>query len=206
MIDFIKGKVVREEEGSIVLECAGIGYAMEVSDNTLATLRAQGEEQEVLLYVHEVLRDDAHLLYGFSTPQERALFRHLITVSGVGPATARLLLSAYNVAEVVLIVANGDHQQLKRVKGIGEKTAQRIVVDLQKKFASLRTEFASTEIASGIAQRGAQYTEMRAEALSALLTLGFHRNSTEKVLDSLLTSDTTIDSVEKLIKRALQTL
>lgn len=204
MYDYIKGKLTRIEETTVVVERGMIGYAVQVSDTTLSTLQAQGDA-EVCLYLHQVVRDDAFTLYGFITLQERALFRRLIGVPGVGPSTARVILSSHSVADIVVMVAEGDHSALKRVKGIGEKTAQRIVVELQKSFMKLRDEYRTTGASTARGRRTAPTEGIRAEALSALTSLGFNKNSTEKALDALLAAEE-ITTVEHLIKRALQTM
>ncbi len=201
MYDYIKGRLARVEGTAVVVECGMIGFWVEVSDTTRAAI-AREPESEICLYLHHVVREDAQLLYGFSTLQERTLFRQLLGVPGVGPSTARGILSSHSVAEIVVMVSEGDHSALKRVKGIGEKTAQRIVVELQKSFMRLREEY---RVGAVTPRGGGASGAMRAEALVALTSLGFSKASTERALDALLSSEE-ITTVEQLIKRALQTM
>ena len=146
MIEYIKGELTELTPTLAVVEAAGVGYALNISLNTFSGIQGK---KDVKLYVQEALvtggRDDSFTLYGFSTKQERALYRLLITVSGVGANTARMILSASSPAELCNTIANGDERMLKSVKGIGLKTAQRIIVDLRDKIATLGIEEAQKE-------------------------------------------------------------
>ena len=180
MLEFVEGTVESLTPTSVVLANGGIGYLIQVSSATYGAL--QGRERV--------------RLYGFATVEERALFRLLISVSGVGPSTGRMILSAYETAELVGYIEAGDEGALKRVKGIGLKTAQRVIVDLREKVANLGVEPA------GIV---GQSNKAKAEALSALVTLGFPRAASEKTLSQLLAKDGAL-TVEQLIRLALKQL
>lgn len=196
MIEFVTGEVVDLTPTSVVLVNGGLGYLLQISMQTYTQLE---EKATALLYVHEVLREDAHELYGFFSKQERTLFKLLISVSGVGPNTGRVLLSAYDVEEVVDIIARGNASRLCRAKGVGTKTAQRIIVDLQGKIPDL-----IPTVGKGGVQ-GTVHNTTRDDALFALIALGFQKSATEKVVDALIKSGEHF-SVEQLIKAALQQL
>ncbi len=193
MYDFIKGYLAELNPAYAVVEAGGIGYVVNVSLNTYAAL--EGKEQ-VMLYLHQVVREDAHLLYGFISTSERELFRHLISVSGVGANTARVILSSLSADEIAQAIMQGDVNTLKRIKGIGLKTAQRIVVDLKDKLGKSALEqdiFASSN------------NTAKQEALSALVMLGFTKSVAEKTIDQLFKQNPT-HTVESLIKDALKGL
>ena len=193
MYAFISGKVAEKSPTYVVIDNNGIGYYINI---TLNTFTAIGEKSEVRLYVHEQILDDAHNLFGFATTNERDLFELLISVSGVGCNTARLLLSSLTVSELSNAIANDDAKAIQAAKGIGAKTAQRIVIDLKDKLkkADLQTEIFAT-----------QNNTNKAEALSALTILGFSKAAVEKALDKLLKAMPDA-SVETLIKEALKVL
>ena len=193
MIDFISGDVASLTPTEVVIANGGVGYLFQISMQTYTAIEGK---VTVLLYAHESIREDAYELYGFLTKAERSLFRLLISVSGVGANTARLLLSSYETAELVSIIRDGDAVRLCQAKGIGTKTAQRIIVDLQNKVG---------ELGAAGGGRLAAHNTKRDEALFALIALGFARAASEKVLDSLLKSDATL-TVEQLIKAALRQL
>ncbi len=193
MIDFISGDVVSLSPTEVVIANGGMGYMLQISMQTYTAIEGK---VTVLLYVHEAIREDAYDLYGFLTKTERSLFRLLISVSGVGSNTARLLLSSYESAELVAIIRDGDSTRLCQAKGIGTKTAQRIIVDLQNKVGDLSV------VGTGAL---AAHNTKRDEALFALIALGFARAASEKVLDALLKSDASL-TVEQLIKAALRQL
>ena len=194
MYSFISGKIVEKNPAYVVIDNQGIGYLINITLNTFASI---GEQAEVRLYVHLAIREDAHVLYGFYTEEERSLFLQLITVSGVGCNTARLILSSLTVRETVDAIANNNIKAIQGVKGIGAKTAQRIIVDLHDKVAKL-------DLTDG-EKTPAGYNTLKEESLSALMVLGFNRTSVEKVLDKLL-SQMENPSVEQLIKEALRLL
>ncbi len=194
MYSFISGKVAEKNPAYIILDNQGIGYLINI---TLNTFTAIGEQSEVKLYVHLAIREDAHILYGFYTEEERSLFLQLITVSGVGCNTARLILSSLTVRETVDAISNNNTKAIQSVKGIGAKTAQRIIVDLHDKISKLNiSEGEKTPVG---------YNTLKEEALSALMVLGFNRTSIEKILDKLM-SQMESPNVEQLIKEALRLL
>lgn len=187
MYEYISGKLASLTAANAVVDCGGVGYLMEI---TLTTYAAIQEKQEVRLWVHEVIREDAHLLYGFSTTAEREMFRMLLGVNGVGASTARMMLSSLSVEELTNAIASQDAKLVQRVKGVGAKTAQRIVLELQDKVGVAGTAMAAAPTAS----------RNKEEALSAMVMLGFPKAAADKVLQKL---DSTL-SVEELVKEALQ--
>jgi len=194
MFEYIKGPITDITPTYIVVECAGVGYYVNISLQTFSILEGK---KETLIYLHQVVREDAHILFGFANKDERELFRHLISVSGVGANTARVILSSMSAAEIQKAIVQADINALKQIKGIGLKTAQRIIVDLKDKVfgkdtgpAQLFTSISNTT---------------RQEALSALVMLGFNKSAVEKVLDLLLKEQKDL-TVEGLIKLALKRL
>ena len=194
MYSFISGKVAEKNPAYVVIDNQGIGYLINI---TLNTFTAIGEQEEAKLYVHLAIREDAHTLYGFYTEEERSLFLQLITVSGVGCNTARLILSSLTVRETIEAISSNNIKAIQSVKGIGAKTAQRIIVDLHDKVTKLN-------ISEG-GKSPTPYNTTKDEALSALMVLGFNRTSIEKTLDKLL-SQMENPNVEQLIKEALRLL
>jgi Holliday junction DNA helicase RuvA len=193
MYHHLNGKLIEKKPTYAVVECCGIGFYALISLNTYSQLKDEGSQ--LTLLTHLIVREDAQLLYGFSTDAERELFRHLIQVSGVGPNTALLILSAMGAKELKSVIASGDFLSLKRIKGIGEKTAQRIVIDLQNKVEKVDTGIFSTP-----------GNTIRNEALSALLLLGFQRMAAEKAIDKVISTSGSDNKVEDLIKQALKLL
>lgn len=194
MYSFISGKIVEKNPAYVVVDNQGIGYLINITLNTFTSI---GEQAEAKLYVHLAIREDAHVLYGFYTEEERSLFLQLITVSGVGCNTARLILSSLTVRETIDAIANNNIKAIQSVKGIGAKTAQRIIVDLHDKVSKLNIEEGE--------KTSFGYNTLKEEALSALMVLGFNRTSIEKALDKLL-SQMENPNVEQLIKEALRLL
>lgn len=201
MIEYIKGELTELTPATAVVEAAGVGYALNISLNTYSTIQGK---KEVKLYVHENLvtggRDDAYTLYGFASRQERDLYRLLITVSGVGANTARMILSASSPSELCNAIASADERMLKAVKGIGLKTAQRIIVDLKDKILSLGI---AQEVAAGTATDSTIPVDVRDEAVAALTMLGFSPAPTANVVTAILTDDATLP-VEQVVKLALK--
>jgi Holliday junction DNA helicase RuvA len=193
MLEFIKGEISELTPTFVVLELNGIGYRVNISLFSYSALQGINSCR---LYIHQVIREDAHLLFGFTGIDERDIFRLLISVSGIGANTARMILSSMSPDEVRNAVAGGRVDLLKSIKGIGAKSAERIIVDLKDKIGKI----------SDISQlfRQADNT-LKKEALSALEILGFNRKPAEKVIDGLLASDSSL-SVEDLIKQALKHL
>lgn len=192
MLYHLRGSVTRKTPTYVVVDCVGVGYLIHISLTTFGELPDSGP---IELLLHPVYREDAQLLYGFVTELERDVFVLLNSVSGVGASTARVILSTLRPDEALSVIANGDSGSLQRIKGIGAKTAQRIVVDLRDKAVKLG---ASSGSPSG--SHSARY-----EAIEALLVLGFARPAVEKVLSALAAEDADA-SVEDLIKRALARL
>ena len=207
MIEYIKGELTDITPATAVIEARGVGYLLNISLNTYSAIQGK---KEVKLYVHEAImtggRDDSYTLYGFYNKQERELYRMLITVSGVGSNTARMILSATSATELVNIIATGNEKALKGVKGIGLKTAQRIIVDLRDKMAAsgIIADIASAEGAmGGQATLNAQQTETRDEAVGALTMLGFAPAPSNKVVTEILRGNPSMP-VEQVIKQALK--
>lgn len=197
MIDFIKGKVIEKTPAHAVIEANGVGYGMNISINTYSKM---ADSAECKLYTEQVfVRDDNPKFYGFFESDERDIFRKLISVSGVGGASAMLMLSSLSSAEIIGAVNTANVALLKSIKGIGEKTAQRIVVDLKGKLGKHE---------GGISQiMTPTYNKNREEALLALVALGFGRPVAEKAIEKAVKQqDMTTDNVEKLIKAALKNL
>ncbi|MBR4887326.1 MAG: Holliday junction branch migration protein RuvA [Muribaculaceae bacterium] len=193
MIDYLSGQLTEITPTSAIVECGGIGYEVNIS---LIDFTSIQNEKNVKLYIHEAIREDAHLLYGFTSKRGRELFRLLIGVSGVGPNTARLILSAITVTDLEQTIASGNDSILKSVKGIGAKTAQRIIVDLKDKIKVGESTLISMSSTS---------SESYDEALSALIMLGFTSQQSQKVLKKLF-ADTPSITVENAIKMALKML
>lgn len=201
MIDYIKGELVEISPALAVVEAYGVGYSLNIS---LVTYGAIQSFKEVKLYVHEALttggRDDSFTLYGFHTKQERELYRLLITVSGVGSNTARMILSSLTPSELCNVIANGNDKTLKGVKGIGLKTAQRIIIDLKDKIVSLGI---TSEIKISSDSHSNINTAVKDEAVGALTMLGFSPAPSAKVVSDILTSNPDLP-VEQVVKLALK--
>lgn len=194
MLEYIKGVAAEVNPAYVVMETGGFGYMVTITVNTFTDI--SNLKGEIKLLLHEVIREDARLLYGFSTARERELFRLLIGVSGVGPNTAVLILSGMAVAELEGVIVAGDHSRLKNVKGIGTKTAQRIIVDLKDKIKPSADALA---VAGGLAPVNSEVYE---EALAAMVALGFPKAASVKVLRKVFDAEPDI-TVDRAIKRAL---
>lgn len=201
MIDYIKGELAELTPAQAIVEAYGVGYALNISLNTYENIQGK---KDVKLYVHESLvtggRDDSYTFFGFATKQERDLYRLLITVSGVGANTARMILSAAPPAELAGAISSGNERLLKGVKGIGLKTAQRIIVDLKDKILSLGI---AQEVSAGSATDSTIPSDVRDEAVAALTMLGFSPAPTAKVVTAILTDDPSLP-VEQVVKLALK--
>ena len=189
MIEYIKGELTELTPAMAVVECHGVGYGINVSLNTYSAIQSK---KEVKLYIVESIREDAYNLYGFATKQERELFLLLITVSGIGGNTARMILSALSPSELCNVISSGNDKLLKTVKGIGLKTAQRIIVDLKDKIGT-----------TGIETHA--HSEVYEEAIAALTMLGFAQVPSQKVVSAILKEEPEA-AVEKVIKLALKRL
>jgi len=204
MIDYIRGKVAEAEPTRAVIDCGGVGYEVIITLPDYGPLQhAQQKGESVKLYVHEIIRDDAHTLYGFTGTQVRSLFRLLIGVSGVGPGSARLILSALSGDDLCECIETGDHTRLKTVKGIGTKTAQRIVVDLKGK---LKDDLAFAVPGGAYVDiSGPASSGVESEAVAALQILGYTSEASKKAVRILLKQEPDM-TVEQLIRSALRTL
>ena len=195
MIDYIKGTIVELNPAYAVIDNQGIGYMLNISLLTYDNLSPIGQGNESKLFVHEAIREDAYLLYGFSTKKEREAFLQLISVSGVGPNTARMIMSSMSVEDFSRAIAGHNVALFKSVKGVGAKTAQRIIVDLKDKIKLADdTLLEKTDLAAG---------ETFDEALAALVMLGFTQQASQKALKSLFSSNPAL-TVEQAIKQALK--
>jgi len=192
MYAFIEGAISEITPASVVIECHGVGYDISISVNTYSQIK---DLASCRLLTHLAVREDAMILFGFAKEQERALFRNLISVSGVGAGTARLILSSLTPEEVTGAIASGNVPLLQRVKGIGGKTAQRIIIDLKDKLGK---DPGLREIL------GSPHNTKKEEALSALTMLGFNKSLAEKTIDKILKDEGTPLTVEQLIKSALK--
>lgn len=194
MITHLEGKLVEKNPTNVVIDCHGVGYFVNISLNTYSAL---GSTDNVRLYTYLQIKEDAHTLYGFANKAEREVFVLLISVSGVGAGTARTMLSALTAAQVRSAIINGDVATIQSVKGIGAKTAQRVVLDLKDKMLKLQ------DLAD---EPSAIIHSNKEEALAALEVLGFVRKQAEKVLDKVLRTANNELSVEELIKEGLNQL
>tara|TARA_B100001142_G_scaffold330377_1_gene398779 strand:+ start:5786 stop:6367 length:582 start_codon:yes stop_codon:yes gene_type:complete len=193
MFHHFVGRVIEKSPAHIVLECGGVGYYLNIS---LTTFGQIGEAKEVKLLTHAVYREDAQLLFGFHTGVERDVFLLLLSVSGVGANTARMILSALRPNEAIQAISNGDSGTLQRIKGIGAKTAQRIVIDLRDKVGGVSTIKGSGD---------ESVSSVRAEAIQALIVLGFSRSIVERIVSSILSKDGDHD-LEDVLRIALSQL
>jgi Holliday junction DNA helicase RuvA len=193
MITHIRGKLVEKNPTFAIIEANGIGYWLNISLNTYSQLP---DNEFVILYTHLSIKEDAHTLYGFINKIEREIFRLLISVSGVGPSIARTMLSSMTTDEIQHAIASNNVGVIQSVKGIGVKTAQRVLVDLRDKISKT---YAIDEVSVSLSNT------IKNEALSALEVLGFNKKQVEKVVDKILLEDNTV-SVEVLIKKALKNL
>ena len=193
MINYIKGIITELNPASVTIETGGVGYFISISVNTFSKLDGKTEFK---ILVHEVIREDAHQLFGFADKEERDIFRLLISVSGIGANTARMMLSSLSPGEIERAIIESNVNILKSVKGIGLKTAQRVIVDLKDKVGK---QAASGEIFA------LEDNTRKEEALSALVMLGFAKSAVTKVLDNIIRKEKNL-TVEDLIKRALKNL
>lgn len=191
MIAQLVGKLVEKNPTDFVVDCNGVGYEVKVSLNTFSTI---GSNEKVLVYTKLIVREDAQILYGFADKIEREMFGHLISVSGIGPSTAMIMLSSMVPGEIANAITSEDAKTIQSIKGIGAKTAQRVIIDLKDKM--LKMAFSSENIFNS--DNTNQF-----DALTALTSLGFDKKSAEKAIDKVATGS---ESVEELIKGALKIL
>lgn len=192
MIAHLNGKLIEKNPTNLIVECGGVGYFVKISLNTFSAI---GSEESIKVLTQQIIREDAHLLFGFATSEERDVFNFLISVSGIGPNTAILMLSSMTPSEIANAIQTEDVRSIQAIKGIGAKTAQRVIIDLKDKM--LKVEWKdSTNIFVG-------NNTNRFDALTALISLGFDKKNAEKAIEKIATEN---ESVEDLIKGALKLL
>lgn len=196
MIEYLKGEIAELTPATAIIECGGVGYETSITLNTYSALQGKKESK---LYIHEVIREDAHLLYAFSNRQERELFLQLLSVSGIGGNTARTILSAFTVNELCEAIATGNEVAIKSVKGIGLKTAQRLIVDLKDKISSIGSASAATSA------KVSADNEVMEGAVAALVMLGFPSTAANKAVQSIIKNEPGA-TIEQVIKLALKLL
>lgn len=193
MFNHFVGRIIEKSPAHVVIECGQVGYYLNIS---LTTYGQIGDSKEIKLLVHAVYREDAQLLFGFFTPVEKDVFLLLLSVSGVGANTARMILSALRPNEAIQAISNGDSGMLQRIKGIGAKTAQRIVIDLRDKVGGVSsTKDVGNEVSASV----------RDEAIQALIVLGFSRQAVERIVSSILAKEGD-QNLEEVLRIALSQL
>jgi len=195
MIAFLKGKLVYRDPTFVLVDVGGIGYQLQISLHTFSDIK---EQENVMLHTHLNIREDAHVLYGFSTPVEKKLFQQLISVNGVGPSTAIVMLSYMSSSELKSAIVREDAASLQAIKGIGGKTAQRVIIELKDKLKKETWDETQPAISLGV------HNTIRNEALSALLTLGLPKVAAEKSVDTVLKKSGNTITLEDLVKQALK--
>lgn len=191
MIGHLNGRLVEKNPTELIVECGGVGYEVKISLNTFSMI---GSDESIKIFTKLVVREDAHLLYGFAMKEEREMFNHLVSVSGIGPNTAMIMLSSLTPDEIAQAIQSEDVRTIQSIKGIGAKTAHRVIIDLKDKM--LKMVFSSENIFN-------QNNTNRFDALTALVSLGFDKKAAEKAIDKVATGE---ESVEQLIKEALRIL
>ena len=197
MIEYLRGEIAELTPATAIIDCCGVGYETSITLNTYSALQGK---KDTKLYVYEVIREDAHQLFGFSNRQERELFLLLISVSGIGGNTARTILSAFTISELCEAIATGNETAIKSVKGIGLKTAQRIIIDLKDKIKGIGGDFAGS-----MATTATINNDVIDGAVSALVMLGFPTAATNKVVQAIVKSEPQA-TIEQVIKLALKQL
>jgi Holliday junction DNA helicase RuvA len=191
MIGHLNGRLIEKNPTELIIECGGIGYEVKISLHTFSTI---GSEESIKVFTKLIVREDAHVLYGFASKEEREMFNHLISVSGIGPNTAMIMLSSLVPDEIAPAIQSEDVRTIQSIKGIGAKTAQRVIIDLKDKMVKM--VFSSENIFS-------QNNTNKFDALTALVSLGFDKKNAEKAIDKISTGE---ETVEQLIKEALKIL
>jgi Holliday junction DNA helicase RuvA len=191
MIGQLNGKLIEKNPTELLIDCAGVGYEVKISLNTFSAI---GNDEAIRLHTRLMVREDAHILYGFATKEEREMFNHLISVSGIGPNTAMIMLSSLIPDEIAHAIQSEDVRTIQSIKGIGAKTAQRVIIDLKDKM--LKMTFSAENMFS-------QNNTQRFDALTALVSLGFDKKAADKAIDKIATGN---ETVEQLIKEALKIL
>jgi Holliday junction DNA helicase RuvA len=191
MIAQLQGKLVEKNPTNLVIDCGGVGYDVKISLNTFSSI---GSEEAIKVYTQFIVREDAQLLYGFASKEEREMFNYLISVSGIGPNTAMIMLSSLIPHEIAHAIQTEDVRTIQSIKGIGVKTAQRVIIDLKDKMAKWSSSAENLPVG---------HNTNKFDALTALVSLGFDKKNAEKALDKISTGE---DTVEQLIKGALKIL
>ncbi len=191
MIGHLNGRLIEKNPTELIIECSGVGYEVKISLNTFSTITS---EESVKVFTKLIVREDAHVLYGFASKEEREMFTHLIGVSGIGPNTAMIMLSSLVPDEIAHAIQAEDVRTIQSIKGIGVKTAQRVIIDLKDKVVKM--VFSSENIFS-------QSNTNKFDALTALVSLGFDKKNAERAIDKISTGE---ETVENLIKEALKIL
>ncbi len=194
MISFLKGKLVHKEPAYVIIDVNGIGYQVMISLNTFSEIK---DKEDIKLFTHLSIREDAHILFGFANEQERGMFLNLISVNGVGPSTAMLVLSSLSPNDLRNAIIREDSATLQAVKGIGGKTAQRLILELKDKVKKEAMDSPSQAT-------GGLYNTNHREALTALMTLGISKAAAEKSLETVLKKSGNSLSLEELVKLALK--
>ncbi len=195
MISFLKGKLVQKYPTHVVIDVSGVGYHVNISLQTFSEIK---DQENVLLYTHLSIREDAHVLFGFSNEAERKLFQQLISVNGVGPNTAIVMLSYMSSSEIKTAIVSDDAVALQKIKGIGGKTALRVIIELKDKLKKESWDDSNPSLSVG------PHNTVRREALSALLTLGLPKATAEKSVDTVLKKSGNTITLEDLVKQALK--
>ena len=191
MITQLRGRLVEKNPTDLVIDCKGVGYEVKISLNTFSNI---GNNESITVFTQFVVREDAQILYGFHDKTEREMFNHLVSVSGIGPNTAMIMLSSLVPEEIAVAIQNEDVNLIKSIKGIGAKTAQRVIVDLKDKMLKMAFSTENMFVTNNT---------NRIDALTALVSLGFDKKAADKALDKITTGD---ETVEELIKGALKVL
>jgi Holliday junction DNA helicase RuvA len=195
MIAFLKGKLVHRDPTHVVIDVNGVGYHVIISLQTFSAIK---EQENIMLFTHLSIREDAHVLFGFSHESEKKLFQQLVSVNGVGPSTAIVMLSYMNSNELKNAIVHEDAAALQAIKGIGGKTAQRVIIELKDKLKKESWEDTQPTVSGG------PHNSLRREALSALLTLGLPKAAAEKSVDTVLKKSGNTVTLEDLVKQALK--
>lgn len=198
MYAYLKGKLTYKSPTLVYIECGGVGFQVNI---TLQTYSEIDKLEETVLYTQQIVREDGHFLYGFATEDEKNTFNHLISVSGIGPNTARLMLSSLSVQELTNAIIFEDVRLIQSVKGVGPKSAQRVIIELRDKVKK-ESYLQSSEL--GVAS--INKNEILTEAIAALSMLGFAKNQSEKAIQTVLKSNPNINTTEDLIKQSLKNL
>jgi Holliday junction DNA helicase RuvA len=196
MIAFLKGRLAHKDPTHVIIDVSGVGYHVNISLQTYSDVK---DQENILLFTHLAIREDAHILFGFSHESEKKLFQQLVSVNGIGPSTAIVMLSYMNSQELKTAIVQENVAALQSIKGIGGKTAQRVIIELKDKLKKEGWEESQPTVSGGL------HNTLRKEALSALLTLGLPKAAAEKSVDTVLKKSGNTITLEDLVKQALKT-